>query len=104
MSEREDLSRYLHRALRTLIRYDSENETDLTETLCTYLEQNRNIKETAEKLFLHRNSLVYRINRIQELCAINLNDVNTCLLLRVSFMILTILKKQQHDTRQGAGV
>lgn len=101
VSEREDLSRYLHRALRTLIRYDSENKTDLTETLCTYLEQNRNIKETAEKLFLHRNSMVYRINRIQELCAINLNDVNTCLLLRVSFMILTILKKQQLDTRQG---
>jgi len=99
VSEREDLSHYLHRALRILLRYDSENETDLTETLRTYLEQNRNIKETAEKLFLHRNSLVYRINRIQELCAINLNDVNTCLLLRVSFMILTILKKQQHDTQ-----
>lgn len=97
-SEHEDLSRYLHGAFPILLRYDAENDAKLTETLRVYLNCNCSIKETAERLFLHRNSLLYRLNRIRELCNIDLGDVDTCFQLRLSLMLLRILELKQTDS------
>lgn len=81
------LGRFCHPALVTLRQYDHQNNTQLYETLCIYLDKGCSIKLTSESLYIHRNSLVYRINRIVELCHINLEDVNTLFLLRLSFLI-----------------
>lgn len=83
----ETLGRFCHPALETLRQYDYKNATDLYETLCVYLKQKQSIKDTANALFIHRNSLVYRLTRIHEICKIDLNDLNTVFLLHLSFQI-----------------
>jgi DNA-binding PucR family transcriptional regulator len=52
-----------------------------------YIENKCNIKLTAGSLFIHRNSLVYRLDRIAEICGVDLSNVNTLFLLRLSFLI-----------------
>ena len=51
----------------TLLDYDLRNGTEYLRTLEMYLKCERRLNETAEKLFVHRNTLLYRIGRIKEI-------------------------------------
>jgi len=63
------------------------NQSDiLLETLHTFFECNMNQKKTAEKLFIHRNSLLYRLKRIEELTCTNLDDIDSLLSLRLALL------------------
>ena len=72
--------------LDALIRYDQENKTELYRTLQVYLEHERNSLQTAKALFIHRSSLVYRLERIQKITKINMDDPKTRLLLQLCFL------------------
>lgn len=60
----------------------------LTETLKAYLECNCNLIRTAERLFLHKNTLLYRLNHIKNIIRCDLNDADDRLLLLLSFKLL----------------
>ena len=49
--------------LRRLQEYDQAHSTALLHTLCVYLLQEQNLHATARQLFIHRNTLVYRLQR-----------------------------------------
>ncbi len=83
----DKLGRYCHPALSMLNQYDQENSSQLYQTLFVYIEKGCNIKLTSQCLYIHRNSLVYRLNRITEICRVDLSDINTLFLLRLSFLI-----------------
>ncbi|ADL05237.1 PucR family transcriptional regulator [Lacrimispora saccharolytica] len=83
----DKIRRFCHPALAVLNQYDHENNSQLYKTLCVFLEKGCNIKLTSESLYIHRNSLVYRLNRITEISRVDLSDINTRFLLRLSFLI-----------------
>jgi PucR family transcriptional regulator, proline-responsive transcriptional activator len=83
----ENLAAFRHPALDLLKSYDEENNTELYSTLNAYLSCGCNIKITAERLFIHRNSLAYRLKRIYELTQISPEDVGTRFLLEMSFRL-----------------
>jgi purine catabolism regulator len=56
----------------TLNEYDSERDADLVKTLECYLEHGGALVETAKKLFIHRNTLLHRLERIESLTHIDL--------------------------------
>jgi hypothetical protein len=85
-TDSHSLGLFCHPALSILSRYDRENGTDLYHTLGTYLECG-SIKIAAEKLFIHRNSLNYRLARIRDLTQIDPDDCNTRFLLTMSYRI-----------------
>lgn len=60
--------------LELLRRYDEENHTELTVTLYRFLALERSMQETAKALFIHRNTLAYRIGKIHELCGFDLDN------------------------------
>lgn len=68
----------LRRLYATLIapiyQYDVENGTDLLHTLDVYLKYGGNTKQVAAELFIHRNSVHYRLERIQDLLGGDLNN------------------------------
>lgn len=74
-----------HPAVEFLRAYDQENNTELADTLRCYLENERNTQKSAQKLFIHRNSLMYRMDRIKELVQIDLNNPDERLRLLISF-------------------
>jgi hypothetical protein len=87
------LEYYCHPALQLLRQYDRDNKSDLYNTLYTYLENGKSLVATAEKLFIHRNTLVYRINRIIQLTGLELDNVNVVHSLMDSFRIMAFLNK-----------
>lgn len=73
-----------HPALSVLRRYDSAHGTALAATLRCFLLHERNLVRTAEALYIHRNSLVYRMRKIRELTGVNLDEEKTRLHLLLS--------------------
>ena len=78
----------IHPAISCLLDYDKENQTDFLDTLMVYLECERNYADTARALFIHRNSLLYRIQRIQALTGLDLDDPSIRLHLILSLKML----------------
>jgi hypothetical protein len=83
----DKLRRFCHPALAVLSQYDHDNNSQLYKTLCVFIDKGCNIKLTSESLYIHRNSLAYRLNRITEICQIDLSNNNTLFVLRLSFLI-----------------
>ena len=81
------LDNYVERYIGRLIHADEINNGNLCETLESYLEHSCSAKDTAEALFIHRNTLSYRINKIREILGREFDDLNSCMLLKSAFMI-----------------
>lgn len=60
----------------------------LQETLRTYLACNCNLNRAAELMFVHKNTLLYRMNHIRSIIRCDLNDPDERLLLMLSFKLL----------------
>jgi PucR family transcriptional regulator, purine catabolism regulatory protein len=73
----------------SLIKQDEKEA--LLQTLSVYLETHCQISETAKRLFVHRNTVVYRIEKCGELLGKNLKDPETTLQLRIAFRIKKLL-------------
>lgn len=71
-----DLDTYCHEQILNLLEYDMAHDTQLCITLQTYLEQAKSLSKTAALLFIHRNTVRYRINRCMELMNDRLEDGN----------------------------
>lgn len=83
---REDL---IAQEVRTLAAHDREKGTQYCETLYYYLICCRSLQKTCEALFTHRNTVLYRIRRMQEEFAIPLDEPlkHADLLLSVSLLL-----------------
>ena len=57
---------------------------------CNYLLTERSISSTAKIMHMHRNSVIYRLNKIQEILGLDLNDPDVRLRLLISFKILEL--------------
>lgn len=81
------LDSYVEEQLGTLMRVDSLNNGNLCETLENYLNCNCNAKKTAEFMFLHRNTLNYRLKKIREILKCDFEELDICLKLKLAFLI-----------------
>jgi PucR family transcriptional regulator, purine catabolism regulatory protein len=67
-----------------LIEYNNQRNLDLIETISTYNHYQGNVSKTAKALFLHRQSLLYRLRKIEELTGLSLVDPDDLFLLDLS--------------------
>ncbi len=67
--------------------YDRRKGTDLLDTLETYLECAGNLTRTSNRLFVHRNTLIQRLERLQSLCEIDLQERSNWLTLQVAIKV-----------------
>ncbi len=74
-----------------LAEFDRENNTNLLETLEVYLLENRSISAAAQRLYIHRNTMNYRINKIKQLLNTDLDDSENLLKLQIGIRIMRIL-------------
>ena len=69
-----------------LIDYDRAHQSDLLHTLNVFLRCGGNQSKTAQELFLHRSSLLYRLRRIEDLTGFDLWDNEQRVLLQMCFL------------------
>jgi sugar diacid utilization regulator len=74
LREMPELEQFCGELLGPLERYDEARGTDLLHTLERYLAVNCNVARATEELHLHRNGMLYRLQRISELTGADFND------------------------------
>lgn len=83
LSDAGDIRREAHDALDGIIAYDAANRMDLMATLTEYLNSNYNASLAARRLHIHRQSLLYRLEKIETLSGFSLSDHKDLFLLEI---------------------
>ena len=75
MSENpSELQRFYSETVEPLLAYDEQYETELVRTLATFLEADGNVAGTAQRLFTHRHTIYYRLERVRELSGLDVSS------------------------------
>jgi len=75
MSENpSELQRFYAETVEPLLAYDEQYETELVRTLATFLEADGNVAGTAQRLFTHRHTVYYRLERVRELSGLDVSS------------------------------
>jgi len=69
---------------------DLDDETLMT--ISKFFENNLNVSETARQLFVHRNTLVYRIEKIQKSTGLDLRNFEDALTFKIALMVVNYMK------------
>ena len=89
----------LHPLLPKLSAYDAEKNTELYETLKVYAQTGYSKNLTADLMFLHRNTVNYRIQQIADLFSVDFSDYTLLFKLQYSFFIDSYLNNQYISLR-----
>ncbi len=69
-----ELQRFYEETVEPLVAYDEQYETDLVRTLEAFLEADGNVAGTAQRLFTHRHTIYYRLERVRELSGLDVSS------------------------------
>jgi DNA-binding PucR family transcriptional regulator len=69
-----ELQRFYAETVEPLVAYDEQYETELVRTLETFLEADGNVAGTAQRLFTHRHTIYYRLERVRELSGLDVSS------------------------------
>ena len=67
-------------------------------TIHKFFEHNLNVSETARKLFVHRNTLVYRLEKIKKLTGLDLREFDDAITFKVALMVKKYLTSRGIDS------
>jgi DNA-binding PucR family transcriptional regulator len=101
-----ELQRFYAETVAPLVAYDEQYETDLVQTLETFLECDGNVANSAQRLFTHRHTIRYRLERVRDLCGLDVGstDGREKLGLGLKAMrVLGIAAPRGPATERGAG-
>lgn len=87
----EELADFYSGTLAPLVAYDTRHDTELVNTLAAFFAHCGNVSQTAESLYLHRNSLIYRLDRISEITGMNLDDADDRFSLQLTLKLQPLL-------------
>ncbi|MBW3606872.1 MAG: helix-turn-helix domain-containing protein [Actinobacteria bacterium] len=71
-----ELQRFYAETVEPLVAYDEQYETDLVRTVEAFLENDGNVAGTAQKLFTHRHTIRYRLERVRELSGLDVGSTD----------------------------
>ncbi|MGN8647678.1 PucR family transcriptional regulator [Gracilibacillus sp. HCP3S3_G5_1] len=92
ISQEEDIHEIVKDTLKPLIEYDKKRQADLVFTFKTYNKYKGNVSQTARELNLHRQSLLYRLRKIESLTHLSLIDADDSFLLELSVRLWMLNK------------
>ena len=83
-----------------LVVYDRERRSDLVKTLKVYFDTGTNASEAADRLFLHRNSILYRLARVEKLTGLDLKDPRARLALQLGLLNVSARGRSTEDATE----
>ncbi|GAE37038.1 regulator of polyketide synthase expression [Halalkalibacter akibai JCM 9157] len=90
----QKLKEFYKSTLRDLAYPKDKEKEDLVQTLSVFLNNNCQIAETAKILFIHRNTVIYRIKKCEELLGLEIKGSDETLRLRTALFIHSIFNKR----------
>lgn len=78
--------------VRSLDMYDKQNNTELLDTLEVYLDNHKNMSQAANELHLHRNTMMYRMEKIKDILRPDLDNPEVLLSLQMGIHIKKLME------------
>ncbi|MDQ0062268.1 PucR family transcriptional regulator [Paenibacillus harenae] len=91
MIPKEELKEYYEDTFKDLLQIDGKERSDLLKTLSTFYETHCQLAETAKQLFVHRNTVTYRLDKCERLTGRDLRDPVESLRFRTAFSMESIV-------------
>lgn len=88
------LKTFIPASLQKLLDYPQVNKGDLLQTLKVFLECNQNATRTAQVLYVHHKTAVYRLDRIKEITGMKFEDPEEMLSVQVGLKIVELLERE----------
>ena len=70
-------------------------DKETLDTIQAFFENNLNVSETSRKLFVHRNTLVYRLEKIKKLTGLDLREFDHAIIFKVALMVKKYLQNRE---------
>lgn len=86
------LLEYVPESLQKLYNYKKPQQEDLLTTLKTYLNCNQNLSKTAQSLYVHYKTAVYRIEKIAKITGMDFNNANEMLSVRIGLVVYKMIE------------
>ncbi|MDT3428331.1 purine catabolism regulator [Paenibacillus forsythiae] len=83
----EELKKYYDDTFKELNRLDEKERRELMRTLIAYHDNNCQIAETAKQLFVHRNTVVYRLEKCEQLTGRKIRNTSDNLRFKVAYLM-----------------
>lgn len=91
MIPEKNLKLFYQNTLKGLADTTDKEKMDLIQTLAVYLENHCQISETAKQLYIHRNTVTYRLEKCEEIMGRNVKNPNETLKLRIALLARSLL-------------
>jgi purine catabolism regulator len=86
-----DLAEFYRDTFQELLDLDEKERLELAKTLMTYYEHHCQVAETAKRLFVHRNTVIYRLEKIRQITGRELRSPGESLRFRLAFLMESVL-------------
>lgn len=91
--DRNILESSIDKRIVKILNHDNSSATNYMKDLMAYFKANRNINKAAEALYVHKNSMYYRLAKVKELFDIDLDNNEDCFGIETSLYIIDYLNK-----------
>ena len=76
---------FIKEVLHGLTMDDFDDET--LATVIKFFENNLNVSETSRQLYIHRNTLVYRLDKLQKMTGLDLRNFDDAIIFKITLMV-----------------
>lgn len=87
-----ELIEFCSDTIKPLVEYDKINNAELIKTLRTYFECDGNMKKIAEKMYMHYNTIIYRIQQINDITGLDLENGDSRLNLEIALKAMDLIQ------------
>ncbi len=86
--DRNEKNSFLENSITPLLNYDKAHNTELLKTLRAFFEENGNLTNVAKKIYIHYNTVHYRLQRIEKITGLSLDNPDDKLNLEIALKML----------------
>lgn len=89
-----ELIQFCDDTIKPLIEYDKINNSELIKTLKIYFECDGNMKKISEKMYMHYNTIIYRVQQIKDITGLDLENGDSRLNLEIALKAMNVIQIQ----------
>ena len=87
-----ELVEFCSDTIKPLVEYDKANNSELVKTLKIYFQCDGNMKKISEKMYMHYNTIIYRIQKIKDITGIDLENGDSRLNLEIALKAMELIQ------------
>ena len=87
-----ELTEFCSDTIKPLIEYDKINNSELIKTLKAYFECDGNMKKISEKMYMHYNTIIYRVQKINDITGLDLDNGDSRLNLEIALKAMDLIE------------